>query len=77
MGSLIANTESVIHHYSVHDTVIFGLSMGGMFAQAFAIKRLNLVGGLVICTKAANFNQTDPLHASAATTHKRHRRTCR
>ena len=36
--------------------VIFGLSMGGVSAQAFAIKRLNLFGWLVICAKAADSN---------------------
>jgi 3-oxoadipate enol-lactonase len=42
-------------------------SMGGMIAQGLAVKRLDLVRGMVLCATAAKFGQADPWHARAAT----------
>jgi 3-oxoadipate enol-lactonase len=67
MGGLIADTEAVLDHYGVRDAVVFGLSMGGMIAQGLAVKRLDLVRGMVLCATAAKFGQADPWHARAVT----------
>lgn len=67
MGGLIADTEAVLDHYGARNTVVFGLSMGGMIAQGLAVKRLDLVRGMVLCAAAAKFGQADPWHARAAT----------
>lgn len=53
MGSLILDTERLITHFGLKDTVVIGLSIGGMIAQGLAVKRLDLVRGLVLSNTAA------------------------
>lgn len=65
MGGLIADTESVLEHYDAKDAVVVGLSLGGMIAQGLAVKRLDLVRGLVLSGSAAKFGQADDWHARA------------
>ncbi len=67
MGGLIADTEAVIEHFDARDAVVVGLSMGGMIAQGLAVKRLNLVRGLVLCATAAKLGQAGTWHDRAAT----------
>jgi 3-oxoadipate enol-lactonase len=67
MGGLITDTEAVLDHYNARDAVVVGMSMGGMIAQGLAVKRLDLVRGLVLCGSAAKFGQAAPWHARAAT----------
>lgn len=65
MGGLIADTEAVLDHYGIKDTVVLGNSMGGLIAQGIAVKRLDLVRALVLSGTAAKLGQPDPWHARA------------
>jgi 3-oxoadipate enol-lactonase len=52
MGALIRDTERLMDHFQLKDAVVVGLSAGGMVAQGLAIKRLDLVRGLVLSNTA-------------------------
>lgn len=52
MGALIRDAERLLDHLSIRDCVYLGLSMGGLVAQGLAIKRLDLVRGLVLSNTA-------------------------
>lgn len=53
MGALIRDAERVIAHFGLRDTVVVGLSLGGLVAQGLAVKRLDLVRGMVLSNTAA------------------------
>lgn len=53
MGALIRDVERVIDHFGLKDCVVAGVSLGGMIAQGLAVKRLDLVRGLVLSNTAA------------------------
>lgn len=53
MGALIRDAERLLDHLNIRDCVFLGLSMGGLVAQGLAIKRLDLVRGLVLSNTAA------------------------
>ena len=53
MGGLITDAERLLDHLNIRDCVYLGLSMGGLVAQRLAIKRLDLVRGLVLSNTAA------------------------
>lgn len=53
MGALIRDAERAIEHFGLRDTVVVGLSLGGMVAQGLAVKRLDLVRGMVLSNTAA------------------------
>lgn len=53
MGALVRDAERLLDHLGVRDCVFVGLSMGGLVAQGLAIKRLDLVRGLVLSNTAA------------------------
>ena len=52
MGALIRDAEHLLDHLNIRDCVFLGLSMGGLVAQGLAIKRLDLVRGLVLSNTA-------------------------
>jgi 3-oxoadipate enol-lactonase len=52
MGSLVRDAERIIDHFKLKDAVVVGLSAGGMVAQGLAVKRLDLVRGLVLSNTA-------------------------
>ena len=52
MGALVRDTERLMDHLGLKDAVLVGLSIGGMVAQALAVKRLDLVRGLVLSNTA-------------------------
>ena len=52
MGALITDAERLLDHLNIRDCVYLGLSMGGLVAQGLAIKRLDLVRGLVLSNTA-------------------------
>lgn len=52
MGALVRDAERVMDHFKLKDAVVVGLSAGGMVAQGLAVKRLDLVRGLVLCNTA-------------------------
>jgi 3-oxoadipate enol-lactonase len=52
MGALVRDAERLLDHLSLRDCVFCGISMGGMVAQGLAVKRLDLVRGLVLANTA-------------------------
>jgi len=59
MGALITDTERLMEHVGVKDAVFVGLSMGGMIAQGLAVKRLDLVRGIVLSNTGAKIGNAD------------------
>ena len=53
MGALVRDAERLMDHLGLRDTVFVGLSIGGMIAQGLAVKRLDLVRGMVLSNTAA------------------------
>jgi 3-oxoadipate enol-lactonase len=52
MGTLVRDAEQLMDHFRMRDAVVVGLSAGGMVAQGLAVKRLDLVRGLVLSNTA-------------------------
>jgi 3-oxoadipate enol-lactonase len=52
MGTLVRDAERLMDHFKMKDAVVVGLSAGGMVAQGLAVKRLDLVRGLVLSNTA-------------------------
>lgn len=57
MGTLVRDTEQLLDHLQVKDAVLVGLSIGGMIGQGLAVKRLDLLRGLVLSNTAAKIGQ--------------------
>ena len=57
MGALVSDAEAVCDALAVREAVVVGLSVGGMVAQGLAVKRLDLVRGLVLTGSAARIGQ--------------------
>jgi 3-oxoadipate enol-lactonase len=53
MGALVRDLEQLMQHLGLRDAVVVGLSIGGLVAQGLAVKRLDLVRGLVLSNTAA------------------------
>ena len=53
MGALITEVERLMDHVGAQDAVFVGLSMGGMIAQGLAVKRLDLIRGVVLSNTGA------------------------
>ena len=53
MGALVRDAERLLDHLGVRDCVFVGLSIGGLIAQGLAVKRLDLVRGMVLSNTAA------------------------
>ncbi len=53
MGALVADAEAVCDAHLLRDAVFVGLSIGGLVAQGLAVKRLDLIRGLVLSNTAA------------------------
>ena len=52
MGALIRDAERLMVHFGMRDAVVVGLSLGGLVAQGLAVKRLDLVRGIVLSNTA-------------------------
>lgn len=59
MGALIRDSERLMQHFGLRDAVVVGLSLGGLVAQGLAIKRLDLVRGLVLSNTAAKIGSAE------------------
>ena len=57
MGALVQEAESLLDHLKVKECVFVGLSIGGMIAQGLAVKRMDLVRGMVLSNTAAKIGQ--------------------
>lgn len=53
MGTLVRDAERLLDALGVKECVFVGLSIGGMIAQGLAVKRLDLMRGMVISNTAA------------------------
>ncbi|GAA3867589.1 3-oxoadipate enol-lactonase [Celeribacter arenosi] len=53
MGQLVSDAEAVLDALGLRDVVFVGISIGGMIAQGLAVKRLDLVRGVVLSNTAA------------------------
>lgn len=53
MGTLVRDAERAMDHFGLKEAVVVGLSIGGLIAQGLAVKRLDLVRGLVLSNTAA------------------------
>ena len=53
MGALIRDAERMMAHFGLKEAVVVGLSLGGLVAQGLAVKRLDLVRGIVLSNTAA------------------------
>jgi 3-oxoadipate enol-lactonase len=62
MGALVRDGERIMDHFKIKDAVVVGLSAGGMVAQGLAVKRLDLVRGLVLSNTAPRIS-TPPIWA--------------
>lgn len=59
MGALIRDIERAMDHFALSDTVVLGVSLGGMVAQGLAVKRLDLVRALVLSNTAAKIGSAE------------------
>lgn len=53
MGALVRDAERLMEHFEIKEAVVIGVSLGGLVAQGLAVKRLDLVRGLVLSNTAA------------------------
>jgi 3-oxoadipate enol-lactonase len=53
MGQLVSDTESLLDHLGLKNTLFLGLSLGGMVAQGLATKRPDLIRALILSNTAA------------------------
>jgi 3-oxoadipate enol-lactonase len=59
MGALVRDTERLLDHLGITACVLIGISLGGMVAQGLAVKRLDLVRGLVLSNTAVKIGTRD------------------
>lgn len=59
MGALIRDTERLMDHFALRDSVVLGVSLGGLIAQGLAVKRLDLVRALVLSNTAAKIGRPE------------------
>lgn len=59
MGALVRDAETLMDHFALRDAVFVGVSLGGMVAQGLAVKRLDLVRGLVLSNTAARIGTAE------------------
>ena len=67
MGTLVRDLERLMDHLAITDAVVVGLSIGGMVAQGLAVKRLDLVRGLVLSNTATKIGTPDMWASRIAT----------
>lgn len=70
MGALITDTERLLDHLAVRDSLFVGLSIGGMIAQGLAVKRLDLIRAVVLSNTAAKIGNPDLWAERIATVEK-------
>ena len=59
MGALVRDLERLMDHLALRDAVLVGVSIGGMIAQGLAVKRLDLLRGLVLSNTGAKIGTRD------------------
>ncbi|WP_128253786.1 alpha/beta fold hydrolase [Falsirhodobacter deserti] len=63
MGALVRDAEALMDALHLRDAVFVGSGLGGMVAQGLAVKRLDLVRGLVLANTAAKIPATSAWRA--------------
>jgi 3-oxoadipate enol-lactonase len=63
LGALIRDVERLADHSGLRDAVVVGQGEGGLIAQGLAVKRLDLVRGLVLSGSATRLGNPDWWHA--------------
>jgi 3-oxoadipate enol-lactonase len=53
MGALVRDAEMLLDRLKVREAVFVGLSIGGLIAQGLAVKRMDLLRGMVLSNTAA------------------------
>ena len=66
MGALVRDAEKLMDHFKIREAVFIGVSLGGMVAQGLAVKRLDLVRGLVLSNTAAKIGSAEMWAARTA-----------
>ncbi len=66
MGMMISDAEAVCDYFNLKDVCFIGLSVGGMIAQGLAVKRLDLMRAMVMCSSSAKNGQPGPWIERAA-----------
>jgi 3-oxoadipate enol-lactonase len=66
MGALVTDLERLMDHFALKEAVVIGVSLGGLVAQGLAVKRLDLVRGLVLSNTAARIGGPDLWHRRIA-----------
>jgi len=59
MGKLVTDAERVTDALGLRDVVVLGISLGGLIAQGLAVKRSELLRGLVLSNTAAKIGTAD------------------
>ncbi|MBM7066492.1 3-oxoadipate enol-lactonase [Actibacterium sp. 188UL27-1] len=59
MGALVGDTERLLDLLAVKDCVLVGLSIGGMIAQGLAVKRMDLMRGMVLSNTGAKIGTAE------------------
>jgi 3-oxoadipate enol-lactonase len=67
MGALVRDTERLIEHFGMSEAVMLGLSIGGLVAQGLAVKRLDLIRGMILSNTAAKIGRPEQWQARIAT----------
>ncbi|NHB75479.1 alpha/beta fold hydrolase [Rhodobacter calidifons] len=55
MGAMIRDVERLMDHFALKEAIVLGAGEGGLIAQGLAVKRLDLVRGLVLTGAATRF----------------------
>ena len=66
MGALVRDVERFMDHLDLRDAVLVGCSIGGLITQGLAVKRLDLVRGMVLAATATRIGMASHWHDRAA-----------
>ncbi|MDB6453380.1 alpha/beta fold hydrolase [Falsirhodobacter sp. 20TX0035] len=67
MGALVRDAEALMDALGLRDAVFVGAGLGGLVAQGLAVKRMDLVRGLVLMNTAARVPATSAWRAAQTT----------
>ena len=59
MGTLVKDIEALMDSLKLKNSLLIGLSIGGMIAQGLAVKRLDLVRAMVLSNTAAKIGNSE------------------
>ncbi|MBC7477545.1 MAG: 3-oxoadipate enol-lactonase [Pseudorhodobacter sp.] len=62
MGALVRDAERLVDHFQLTNSVMIGVSLGGLVAQGLAVKRLDQVRALVLSNTAARIGTPEMWH---------------